>query len=144
MRKRGGDGPQPQPSTICCETHSAVGCRVTSTCSTSRLAWLTTKKAWRVLNHKVWTQKKSQAQISAACHSRKVRQPGDGSRSRGRRMYLATVRADTLNPSLASSAWNPPLTPQDILRGQTSDQQSDLVEYRAPPAIAGALDLQRQ
>src|SRR5882672_2777770 len=64
MRKRGGDRSQPQHSTICCATHSAVGCRVTWTSSTSRLAWLTTKKAWRVLNHKVWTQKKSQAQIS--------------------------------------------------------------------------------
>jgi Peptidase family M23 len=39
-----GLGVQPQHSTICCATHSAVGCSVTWTCSTSRLAWLTTKK----------------------------------------------------------------------------------------------------
>jgi hypothetical protein len=39
------------------------------------------------LGHKVWMQKKSQAQISAACRSRKVRQLGDGSRACARRMY---------------------------------------------------------
>ena len=35
----------------------------------------------------------------------KSRQLGDGLPVDRRRMYFATVRADTLNPSLASSAW---------------------------------------
>jgi hypothetical protein len=35
----------------------------------------------------------------------KMRHPGDGFCPCGRRMYLATVRAETLCPSLACSAW---------------------------------------
>ena len=57
------------------------------------------------LNRSVCTQKKSKAQISVAGRLTKVRRPGDGSRSCRMRMYLATVRAETWYPSLASSAW---------------------------------------
>jgi hypothetical protein len=53
----------------------------------------------------VWTQRKSQAQIAEECCLISAHQPGDGPLSRGRRIYLATVRAETLNPSLVSSAW---------------------------------------
>src|SRR6266403_2689303 len=57
-----------------------------------------------VLKRIACTPMKSQAQISPACCSRKMRHPGDGFCPCGR-MYLATVRAETLCPSLASSAW---------------------------------------
>ena len=40
-----------------------------------------------------------------ACCVRNGRQLGDGLRLLGRCMYLATVLAETLNPSLANSAW---------------------------------------
>lgn len=43
--------------------------------------------------------------MSAACRLRNVRHPDDGSPRRGRRIYLATVRADKLNPNLPNSAW---------------------------------------
>ena len=45
------------------------------------------------------------AHIAEECCLINVRRPGDGPLSRGRRIYLATVRAETLNPSLVSSAW---------------------------------------
>jgi len=52
----------------------------------------------------VWTQKKSHAQISDPCCLRNDRQVVDGPRRWVRCIYLASVLADTLNPSLASSA----------------------------------------
>jgi hypothetical protein len=48
---------------------------------------------------------KSHAQTVAACCFRNNGQPRDGLARVGRWMYLATVLADTLNPSLANSAW---------------------------------------
>src|SRR5215510_4279278 len=52
-----------------------------------------------------WMQKKSQAQISEPCCLRNDRQREDGPRRWVRCIYLATVLAESLNPSLASSAW---------------------------------------
>jgi hypothetical protein len=46
-----------------------------------------------------------ESHISDSCRFRKSRYPGDGARLWRGRMYLATVRAETLNPNLASSAW---------------------------------------
>ncbi len=63
------------------------------------------KKTWIVWKKIAWTQKKSQAQVSLACDTRNFRQPGEGPLSWIPRMYLATVRAETLKPNLASSAW---------------------------------------
>src|SRR5215470_6087234 len=50
-------------------------------------------------------QKKSHAQISEPCCLRNDHQRQDGPRRWVRCIYLATVLAETLNPSLASSAW---------------------------------------
>ena len=43
--------------------------------------------------------------ITDSCRLRNLRHPGDGPPLRRRLMYLATVRAETSNPDLASSAW---------------------------------------
>jgi hypothetical protein len=84
---------------------SAVGCRVIRTCRICRVSWCITKKTYSVLKNTVRTPKKSHTQMSLAWRVKNVRQVGDGTPSEGRRMYLATVRAGTENPSRASSAW---------------------------------------
>src|SRR5262245_2981352 len=53
---------------------SAVGCDVTCTWRTCRLAWWITKNTYSVLNVMVWTQKKSHAQMVDACCLRNDRQ----------------------------------------------------------------------
>src|SRR5262249_54007973 len=58
-----------------------------------------------VLNVIVRTQKKVQAQIPEPLCLRNDRQRQDGPRRWVRCIYLATVLGETLNPSLASSAW---------------------------------------
>jgi hypothetical protein len=96
-RYRVGSRSQPQVYTTCSAVQSAVGCRVTRTCRICRVSWRL-KNTVRIL-------KKSHAQMSLAWRVRHVRQVGEGTPSWGRRMYLATVRADTGNPNRASSAW---------------------------------------
>src|SRR5262245_49020821 len=64
-----------------------------------------TKNTYSSLNVIVRTQKKSHAQISEPCCLRNDRQVADGPRRWVRCIYLATVLAETLNPSLESSAW---------------------------------------
>ena len=53
----------------------------------------------------VWTQKKSHAQTADACCLRNDRQREEGPRRWVGCIYLAIVLAETLKPSLASSAW---------------------------------------
>src|SRR5262249_19631949 len=101
----GGHRSQAQHSTNCWAVHSAVGHGVTAMCRISLLTCRTTKKTYRVWNKIVGTQKKSQAHIFDSCRLRNSRHPGDGPRSLRRLMELATVRAETSNPNLASSAW---------------------------------------
>src|SRR5262245_35738794 len=64
-----------------------------------------TKNTYNVLNVIVRTQKKSHSQISEPCCLRNDRQVVDGPRRWVRCIYLATVLAETLNPSLESSTW---------------------------------------
>src|SRR5215472_10669431 len=96
---------QAQHSTICCAVYEAVGCGVTRTWRTCRLAQSITKNTYSILNVIVRTQKKSHAQISDPFCLRNDRQAVDGPRRWVRCIYLATVLAETLNPSRASSAW---------------------------------------
>jgi hypothetical protein len=63
------------------------------------------EEPYSILNVIVRTQKKSHAQISDPLCLRNDRQVVEGPRRWVRCIYLATVLAETLNPSLASSAW---------------------------------------
>src|SRR6516164_6397626 len=108
-------------------------------CRISLLTCRTTKKTYRVWNKIVRTQKKSQAHIFDSCRLRNSRHPGDGHRLWPGRMYLATVRAETSNPNLASSAWNSFLTPEPVLNSHLSDEGLKVLGNRPstnPPVLA--------
>jgi hypothetical protein len=81
-----------------------------------------TKKTCSVLKKTVRTPTRSHAQMSLAWRVKNVRQVGEGTPSWGRRMYLATVRADTGNPQPGELRLDAPLSPQAILDGHAPDQ----------------------
>lgn len=88
--------------------------------------------------------KRSQAQIFSACRARNCRQPGDGWPFHGLRMYLATVRAQTLKPRRASSAWMRcwPQSGFSFAIRRTSSLSSSGIRCRPPPLCS--LERQRQ
>src|SRR5215469_14113328 len=91
-------------STICCASHSAVGCVVTANHNSRRRLWLTTRNANRHPNVRVGTTQRSIAAMASAWLRRNVRHVCDGG-PRCLIMYLETVDSATTKPSLRSSPW---------------------------------------
>src|SRR6516225_11119745 len=65
-------------STICCASHSAVGCVATANHNSRRRPWLTTRNANRHPNVRVGTTQRSIAAMASAWLRRNVRHVCDG------------------------------------------------------------------
>ena len=96
--RSGGPVSHGNASTICCASHSAVGCRVTANQSSCRRPWPMMRNANRHSNVRVRTTQRSIAAMASAWLRRNVRQVCDGG-PRCRIMYLETVDSAISNPS---------------------------------------------
>src|ERR1039458_4321851 len=133
MRYRGASR-SVKASTICCATHSDVGCSVTPKRSTF-LRWCsTTRNTKSTRNLTVGTVKKSVATISPMWFCRKVFQVCDGGRGMVRRMR-ETVRSETFDPEFEQFAVNAWCTPQAIRTGHGFNQLANLFADRRPAQL---------
>src|SRR5437764_13220678 len=112
--KHVGDVHRRNASTICCASHSAVGCRVTANQSSCLRPCPNTRNANRRSNVSVGTTQRSIAAMACAWLRRNVRQVCDGG-PRRRIMYVETVDSAISHPKLQHFTMDARGAPQWVL-----------------------------